>query len=299
MYAVLIYAKGDESWSTPHSIGVELIKRGWIVDVINIHNGNTYTDEALINFVNNYNYDANPQLIINFDYGQFDSPFLDKNHLYNSFTVLECGDEPQNYERNLLKAPKFDYIFTPDFDSYIKYSEKGFNVDWLNHWADDVIYKPHDMEQKLKAVSSRGRGGSEFLDYLESVTQGGFINRNGWMGEDHAKFLCVAPIVVQNSRFGEITRRIFEAMACKRLVLTDRLNQSKRLHKLFRENEHIVFYDDISDCISKMNYYYARPEEAQKIAQNGYEEVLKNHTQKNRVDSILIKYEEWKLTNSR
>jgi spore maturation protein CgeB len=105
-------------------------------------------------------------------------------------------------------------------------------------------------------------------------------------------------IVIQNSRFGEITRRIFEGMACGKMVLCDRLEESKRLHELFEEGKEIVFYDDIVDCVNKINYYTENSEERERIAKNGYEICLENHTEKQRVDFIIKKWNEWKNSQS-
>jgi len=101
-------------------------------------------------------------------------------------------------------------------------------------------------------------------------------------------------MVIQNSRWGEITRRIFEGMACGKLVLCDRLSESKKIHELFKEGEEIVFYDDIVDCINKINYYHQNEDERERIAENGYKKVYTHHTQKQRVDYIIKKWEEWK-----
>ena len=87
-------------------------------------------------------------------------------------------------------------------------------------------------------------------------------------------------------------------MACKKLVLCDRLAKSKRLHELFQEGEEIVFYDDIVDCVNKMNYYVENPEERERIANNGYEVVTEYHTQKQRVDFIIKKWKEWRNSPS-
>jgi spore maturation protein CgeB len=101
-------------------------------------------------------------------------------------------------------------------------------------------------------------------------------------------------MVIQNSRWGEITRRIFEGMACKKLVLTDRLNESKKLDELFEEGKEIVFYDDLEDCINKLNYYHENEEERNEISNNGYNKVVHNYTQVQVVDKLLEKFEEWK-----
>jgi spore maturation protein CgeB len=112
--------------------------------------------------------------------------------------------------------------------------------------------------------------------------------------EEHTEFLNSGMMVIQHSRWGEVTRRIFEGMACGKMVLCDRLNESKKLEELFEDGEDIVYYDDIVDCINKMNIYAEDNVERKRIAKNGYDKVLENHTQKQRVEFIIEKYEEWK-----
>ena len=52
------------------------------------------------------------------------------------------------------------------------------------------------------------------------------------------------------------------------------------------------------DCINKMNEYSSNDKERNKIAENGYRKVLDNHTQIQRVDFIIDKFNEWKDSQS-
>jgi spore maturation protein CgeB len=45
------------------------------------------------------------------------------------------------------------------------------------------------------------------------------------------------------------------------------------------------------DCIEKMNYYNENEEERERIAYNGMAKVITNHTQIQRVDKLIEKYE--------
>jgi len=83
-------------------------------------------------------------------------------------------------------------------------------------------------------------------------------------------------------------------MACGKLVLTDRLKESKKLDELFQDGEDIVYYDDMVDCINKINEFSDNEKERNRISQNGYKKVLENHTQKQRVDFIVEKFNKWK-----
>ena len=49
------------------------------------------------------------------------------------------------------------------------------------------------------------------------------------------------------------------------MVLCDRLNESKRLEELFVDGEDIVYYDDMVDCINKINEYSDNEKERERI----------------------------------
>jgi spore maturation protein CgeB len=80
-------------------------------------------------------------------------------------------------------------------------------------------------------------------------------------------------------------------MACGRMVITDRLHKDTLLDTLFTDGEDIIYYDDILDCAGKIAYYNQHTEERKHIAWNGYQKVMQNHTQVQRVDLII---EQWK-----
>lgn len=291
MKITFIYAYEEgEIWSTPMALIKEFQIRGWQTEIISIGSNRTgqYHDLKLQRWVE---LKPDSDVVMFMDWGRFDSPYLDKNLVPNAFWIQESGDDPQNWERNSPKAHKFHYTITPDYDSYLKYKEMGINVEWITHFADTRIQYPMNLEPEFVAVTTRGFGNSNFLDYLTTWSEGAIGNKNGMNGLEHTQFLNKGLMVIQNSRWGEITRRIFEAMACGKLVLTDRLNPSKKLEELFIEGEDIVYYNDMFDCIEKMNYYNENEEERERIAHNGMMKVLNNYTQVQVVDKIIKKYE--------
>jgi spore maturation protein CgeB len=77
--------------------------------------------------------------------------------------------------------------------------------------------------------------------------------------------------------------------------LTDRLNTTTELQSIFKEGEEIVFYNDMFDCIEKMNYYNENEEERERIAHNGMMKVLHNYTQIQVVDTLIGEYEKYKI----
>jgi len=293
MKITFIYAYEGEKWSTPLSLIKEFEKRNWVTNIVSIGSNSTgkYSDDELKLWI-----ESKPQsdVILFMDWGRFDSPYLNKKHLPASFWVQESGDDPQNWKRNAPKSERFHFTFTADYDSYVSYKKIGVNARWIPHFADTVVHYPMDIEPKYAAVTTRGLGGSEFLDRLTHWGDGAIGNQNGMGAKEHTEFLNSGLMVLQHSRWGEITRRIFEGMACKKLVLTDRLDKSKKLDEIFEEGKDIIYYDDILDCIGKINYYHEHPEERNKIAESGYNKVINNFTQVQVVDRIINEYKKYK-----
>ena len=273
--------KDGEEWSTPLALVNEFKERGWLVDIIKTN------DTDLKNWV-----DSKPKtdIVMFLDWGRFNSEYLNKE-LVPAFWIQESGDDPQNFERNSPKADRFHYTITPDRVCAEEYIKKGINAGWVNHFADTKVQFPLNKEAEYVAVTTRGYGSSEFLDYLTGWAEGAVGNRNGMGAEEHTRFLNSGLMVIQNSRWGEITRRIFEGMACGKMVLTDRLDVSRGLDELFIDGEDIVYYDEMLDCIEKMNYYNENEEERERIAHNGMLKVLHNYTQVQVVDKLI---EQWK-----
>jgi hypothetical protein len=279
--------KDGEQWSTPMALVNEFKERGWETNIISITNG----DEELKEFVEG---PEEPNIVMFLDWGRFDSPYLDKALKSNSFWIQESGDDPQNWVRNYPKSHRFHYTITPDKECARHYRNNGINAEWVNHFADTKVQFPMNLEPKYVAVTSRGIGNSQFLDYLTNWAEGAVGNQNGMGAKEHTEFLNSGLMVVQNSRWGEITRRIFEGMACGKLVLTDRLDIGRGLEELFVDGEDIVLYNDMFDCIEKMNYYNEHEEERERIAHNGMMKVLHNYTQVQVVNKLIEQFNNYK-----
>ena len=280
--------KNGEQWSTPLALLNEFKERGWETQIIKTNNAD------LKNWV-----DSKPQtdIVLFMDWGRFDSQYLNKD-LVPAFWIQESGDDPQNFERNSPKANRFHFTITPDKQCAEAYIKMGINSEWINHFADTAVQFPMNSESKYVAVTTRGIGNSTFLDYLTEWSEGSVGNRNGLNAQQHTEFLNSGLMVIQNSRWKEITRRIFEGMACGKLVLTDNLAPETGLRDMFIDGEDIVYYDEMFDCIEKINYYNENEEERERIAYNGMAKVIANHTQIQRVDKLIEKFELWKNSQS-
>lgn len=291
--------RDTDIFSTPLSLVREFQRRGWAVRIFSLFDENDNYHEKNLVFL----YDLiqkgvySPDIIFHLNYTGFRSRYFARLNRPDVFTVFESADDPQHFAGNYPKAKNFKLILTPDRVCCDKYRARGHNALWWTHFCDDTVHKLYpDVERGNIAVSSRGPGSSDVLDKLSARVPNVFTNKRGMYGEDYGRFFCSAKIVVQHSRHKEVTRRIFEGMACGCLVLTDRLPQKTGIDELFTDKKELVLYDDVQDCENKILYYLseAGDEDRKRIAYSGYEVVMKHHTQKQRVDSILEQYNAWR-----
>ena len=78
--------------------------------------------------------------------------------------------------------------------------------------------------------------------------------------------------------------KVYEALACKSFLLVD--NQSD-VKSLFEDGKHLTIFRDIKDLREKIKYYLAHPEERERIAEEGYQEVIQKHTYLHRIEKML------------
>ena len=85
-----------------------------------------------------------------------------------------------------------------------------------------------------------------------------------------------------------LTARPFEIMACGGVLLQNKII-GEQSNKLFKDWEHIVYYDPVNpdDLINKIKYLVENPDVAQKIAAQGHKLCHVQHTLSNRIASIL------------
>ena len=306
MHFALLYTFWEgEPWSPQVGIKNEILRRGHTISEYNLYHDDgeiipnlgrrTYSIQGLIQLIQDVNNGLNPDIFLHMDYGVFDHVALDKKYFNNNmFWLLEAKDTPQHFRNTDPKAKKFDCVLTPDYPS----ANRWENGVWWTHYADVNIFHPnYDVKIKYDCVTTCGDRGQGLTNNLENILGTRFNNECHFWGEDHAKRLLSGKIVFQCSQFKEITSRIFEGMACGKMILTDRLPKETRIDDLFIENEDIVYYNNLDDAINKIDYYSSHDEEREKIASNGLNKVIKYHTAANRVDQIEEEYLKWKSLN--
>lgn len=290
--ALYAYHSLDRGWSCPISLLNEFERMGHQVTSYNLYvtdvdgKGIGYTDSGLRRFLDEQN---NYDLFIHMDYGMFSSRLFSDVKIP---MVIETGDDPQRFSQNFLKAQYFDFIFTPDKRCHQKYLEHGLNSIWLTHWADPYIHTTfsipnNDFETRLVVTSCEEGRGEGIIPFLGNQLGDLWEDDRYFYGVDHARFMLRGSIIFQKSQFGEITRRPFEAAACKRMVLMDEIDPSTGIYDIFKPNQDAVYYKNWQDALDKILYYKDHRDELEKIANNGYNVVANGHFTTHRAKDLL------------
>ena len=297
--SILAPYRTNDVWSVPLSFFYEFKKLGFNVKIFNNLNddqpGITQLDPRAWNEIGLRQLlkeatDGTfvPDLIFHFDFGLFNSSLLNKNQFPRATWIYESGDDPQCFRYNFEKVKKanFDLIMSPDIRAVKEYNRRGFKAVWSPHFADP-LFLGEETEPIYDAITSRHFSEPFFAELKRKLGER-FFARDQFINEkDHLQFLKQGKIVVQNSKYKEITRRIFEGMLSNRLVLTDRPNADTRIDLLFKENIDIVYFNSIDDCIEKIKYFSKNEKERNLIANNGYQKIVKNHTIQKRIQQLL------------
>lgn len=90
-----------------------------------------------------------------------------------------------------------------------------------------------------------------------------------------ARVFRSAKIVFNESVFGDVNFRTFEAMACGALLLTERTGNG--LADLFKPDEHLALYEP-DDLVAQVTHFLVATEERERIARAGQELVETHHT---------------------
>lgn len=299
MKIAMLYAsweKFGEPWSTPQGVRREFESRGHEVRHFNLyhadgdflpkHKVRSYSSECmnrLMAEVRSGSY--KPDAIFCMDYGPWDCIQFDKAYFPGVVLVNEAGDEPQSHRSHLSKGHRVHVVLSPDQQCVDRYRAFGINAEYWTHHADERLFYPRpEIVEQYDCVTTCGPRGGGLTETIKAAFGDSFSNERYFYGEDHAKRLCMGKMVFQCSQFKEVTRRIFEGMACGKMVITDRLPLETKLHELFIDGEDIVYYDSAEDAIEKIRFYASNDEARLKIANSGYQKVMQHHTVSRRVD---------------
>lgn len=195
-----------------------------------------------------------------------------------------------SYPYRLEMARKADFVFCAQKRGLAQMKADGIkNPIWLPHAFEPQAYPKGELATKKYDVCFVGHVNSgnreQALDRLFAEFPNFYYGQQ--LFENVAQKFSESKIVFNISMTDDINMRTFEAMGTGSFLLT---NWIPTIEELFEDGKHLVLYRSLDEMIDKAKYYLAHDDEREKIAQAGYEEVLKNHTIQKRVDVIFSEF---------
>jgi spore maturation protein CgeB len=162
-------------------------------------------------------------------------------------------------------------------------------VHWLPYAVDPTIFreiKDVDVQYDIAFMGSITTERKTLLEKLgrkfRLLTVG--HGKGARYMHDASTAYSSSKIVLQISNRRTLGARIFEGMACNRLVMADRIGNG--LSDLFLDGENIVLYD-VEEPEDKVDHYLSNAEERKRIALQGYNLIMNKHTYRHRVMELL------------
>jgi GT2 family glycosyltransferase/tetratricopeptide (TPR) repeat protein len=186
------------------------------------------------------------------------------------------------------RAHDYNFIFAAQRDGMERFKEIGLgSALWLPLACDPEIHCKHDIDKSFDFCFI----GNLFPGYrqeLVELLQKCFLNHlvGQRFFDDMARAYSASRLVFNRSIRNDVNMRVFEALACGSLLLTNDLAENGQAD-MFLDARHFASYVDADELLYKANYYLANESVRERIAAAGRAEVLLHHTYRHRMQRIL------------
>src|SRR5262249_50802986 len=154
------------------------------------------------------------------------------------------------------KGRDFDCVFTAQRDGAEQLRKSGIDsASWLPLGCDPDIHNKHDVPKRydLCFVGNVFPGPrEELLALLRRNFPGMFTGRCFF--EEMAETYSASRLVFNRSIRNDINMRVFEALACGSLLVTNGLADNG-LSELFQDGKHLATYASADELLDKMRFY--------------------------------------------
>ena len=192
----------------------------------------------------------------------------------------------------LEKARGFDLVFAAQRDGTEQLRGAGIDsAAWLPLACDPEIHCKHDV---LKAYDVAFVGNvfpgprADLLNLVRRRYPLAFIG-NAYF-EEMARAYSAARTAFNRSIKNDVNMRVFEALACGSLLVTNDLAANGQA-ELFRDGVHLATYREPEELLDKLAFYLEREEVRERIAAGGRAEAIEKHTYRHRMERLLSEAE--------
>ena len=191
-------------------------------------------------------------------------------------TMMYSVDTHHHWELHARLAHCFDHVLVAQKDYLHHFAPSATPATWLPLWASRHVEPSPVKTMPMAFVGTMdpklNKKRVEFFTALKEVAPITIKQGNYW------EIFPMAELVINQTVSGDLNFRVFEAMMCGSMLLTER--SPNGLLELFTEGEHLVTYTagDVNDAALKASALLENPSRLQAIAQAGRERVLSSHT---------------------
>jgi GT2 family glycosyltransferase/tetratricopeptide (TPR) repeat protein/2-polyprenyl-3-methyl-5-hydroxy-6-metoxy-1,4-benzoquinol methylase len=209
-------------------------------------------------------------------------------------SVFWAIDTHLDFARALHRARGFDLVFAAQKEGAERLLSSGIRAcEWLPLACDSEVHRKLNVEKQYD-VGFVGREFRGMRQELLSRVREGFPR--SFIGQaphtEMAGIYSRARIAVNCSLANDLNMRVFEAMSCGALLVTNRLKANGQ-EELFRDRVHLVEYETVEEALALIDHYLEHEDERERIAKAGHEEVVTNHTYRVRMERLLERVEQW------
>lgn len=222
-----------------------------------------------------------------------------KHDLYARFDSM--SDFAKGYVDGIIQAQL--HVYGMNFleriltTSIVDEMQKAYptNPNGLTAATDKFIYADYVLSRKVTALERSEvirRLSEKWKLHLYTNDSSIVIGKSINMGK--VDYYDEMPYVFKNSKINlnitlrsiktGIPLRALDIMGCGGFLLT---NFQQEFLEYFEPNTDFVYYEDMGDLEEKVRYYLENDEKRNRIANNGYEKVMNNHTFENRIPELL------------
>ncbi len=214
-------------------------------------------------------------------------------------------------------VPLYDHLFIFDYSYFTPLQQEGAKkITFLPCACDPSLYHPEQAEtirqsglqssvcfigafypkrglllEPMSGIPNVGIWGSGWDSFLERTRDKTGINifRGESLPAGKVSLAYQSAAIVLNSHHPQTKRaglntRAFESIACGAFQLMDYVPE---MESLLRPGHEVVIYHSPQEAASVAKEFLANPEARQRIANQGYERVLAEHTYRHRMQTLL------------
>jgi hypothetical protein len=204
-------------------------------------------------------------------------------------TACVLCDTHRNLKPRQTLAKLFDHVFLYQRNYVDKFVEHGQGmVHWLPYACDTDFFKDLKLNRDLDIafIGELLNHRSERSQIIGALARKYCLNEQRYyLQQEIPQVYSRAKIVVNIPAGDDLNFRFFEALSCGALLLTKRIANGQE--ELFKEDVHYVAFVGKQELLDKVEFYLRNDEERKKIALVGHEEVVRNHTLAQRLQTLL------------